>query len=121
MPGRPDCRSGQQVRDIGAPAREEIVDAEDFRPRLEQALAQEGTDESGAAGDENAGNVMHHSGVRAFCRTVKRASAHGLPLVEIVQCAARNDFVALLDLMGFKIRLAFDIAINTPEVLVAGL
>ena len=52
--------------DIRAPPGEEIVDAQDFRPGLEQPFAQEGADEPGAAGNEDTRDIMHPAGVRAF-------------------------------------------------------
>ena len=61
----------EQVRDIGAAAREEIVDTEHFRAGIEQALAQKGADESGAAGDENSGDIMHSPAIPAFPYGVK--------------------------------------------------
>ena len=78
-----EARIVQQVRDIGPPAGEKIVHAENFGARFEQALAQEGTDEAGTAGHENSGSVMHPNSIFCFFSRVKRGCDARWP-IEIV-------------------------------------
>ena len=73
----------QQVGDIGASPREEIVDAEHFRARVQKTLAKEGANETGTAGHENSGNIMHTPAIPAFPCPVKALGQ----LKQLGQCA----------------------------------
>ena len=48
-----------QMLDIAARAGEEIIDAKDFMALAEQALAEMGAEETGAAGHENTASEIH--------------------------------------------------------------
>ena len=61
----------EQMRYVGAPTGEEVVHAEHFSPGIQQALAQEGADKAGTAGDENSGDIMHPPAIPAFPYGVK--------------------------------------------------
>jgi hypothetical protein len=53
-----EARIIQQMRDIGAPAGKEIIDAQDFVSGIDQTLAEMGSQKTGAAGYQD--TLSHH-------------------------------------------------------------
>jgi hypothetical protein len=47
------------VRNVGLLAREEIIEADDIVPFLDQPFAKMGTEETGSAGHQNSMNLSH--------------------------------------------------------------
>ena len=60
MPHQLEVRLAQEPRDVGFLAGEEIIDAHDIVPFVDQPLAQLRPQEPGAAGDQNAFNFSCH-------------------------------------------------------------
>ena len=59
MPDQLEVRPAEQVGDVGLLAGEEVVEADDVVPLLDQPLAEVRAEEAGAAGDQNAFDVGH--------------------------------------------------------------